>query len=119
MTALRVLSVQHNRLEILPLCLTDLSTLQILKVAGNPLVTPLKRVAEGREGDPIPTLLTDNERDAFITTNIKTWLRKSAIPSRSETESGGESRFEVFSDRAQSEANLTKVRDHPTLRARY
>lgn len=96
MTALRVLSVQHNRLETLPPCLAELSTLQILKVAGNPLVIPLKRVAEGREGEPIPTSLTDNERDAFITSNIKMYLRKYAVPSRSETESGGESRFEVF-----------------------
>lgn len=96
MVALRVLSVQHNRLETLPLCLADLTTLQILKVAGNPLMTPLKRVAEGREGDPIPNTLTDNERDAFLTTNIKIYLKLSAIPSRSETESGGESRYEVF-----------------------
>ena len=108
MTALRVLSVQHNRLETLPLSLADLSTLQILKVAGNPLVVPLKRVAEGREGDALPTLLTDNERDAFLTTNIKIYLRKSVVPSRSETESGGESRFEGFSTHSPSEANKSK-----------
>ncbi len=96
MTALRVLSVQHNRLENLPHCLADLSTLQILKVAGNPLLVPLKRVAEGKEGNTVPSLLTDNERDAFLTTNIKNYLRKAAIPERSETESGGESRFVWF-----------------------
>ncbi|KAI9872684.1 MAG: RAM signaling network component, partial [Pleopsidium flavum] len=91
MTALRVLSIQHNRLENLPLCLADLSTLQILKVAGNPLVTPLKRVAEGKDGDPIPALSTDNERDTFLTSNVKKYLRQSAVPVRSEIESGGES----------------------------
>ena len=97
MTALRVLSVQHNRLENLPLCLAELSTLQILKVAGNPLITPLKRVAEGGEGEALPSLLTDNERDAFLTANIKLYLRKSVVPVRSETESGGESRLDISS----------------------
>lgn len=108
MVALRVLSVQHNRLETLPLCLSDLTTLQILKVAGNPLITPLKRVAEGRGGDPIPTMLTDNERDAFLTTNIKIYLRLSAIPSKSETESGGESRYGAFPGRASPRLILQK-----------
>jgi small subunit ribosomal protein S23 len=104
MTALRVLSVQHNRLENLPLCIADLSTLQILKVAGNPLITPLKRIAEGREGDPVPALLTDNERDTFLTANVKKYLRQSAVLVRSEIESGGESRFDVF---VQSVSNIS------------
>lgn len=82
----------HNRIQDVPLCLADMSTLQILKLVGNPLVAPLKRVVDGRDGDAIPSQLTDNERDAFITTNIKIFLKRLAMPIRSEGESGGESR---------------------------
>jgi Leucine-rich repeat (LRR) protein len=89
LTSLKVLAIQRNRIERLPLCLADMGRLQVMKIDGNPITFPPADVWSKKD---TPSLANDNERDAVVTTNIKRYLRQFATRERLKIESEGESR---------------------------
>lgn len=93
MTSLKVLSVEKNRIEALPLCIADMTSLQVIKLQGNPIKFPPREILQPAASSP-PNGGTppESERDTGITSQIKRFLkeRQKAITDRSETESGGE-----------------------------
>jgi hypothetical protein len=91
LTSLKVLSVQKNRIEDLPLCLADMISLQVLKIKGNPIRFPPKEILQPEESNSPHAGFQDGEIDEVaVTSQIKRFLRQKAISDRSETESGGE-----------------------------
>lgn len=84
--SLRVLSVMQNRLDNLPAGLSEMNKLQILKVAGNPLRYPLRRVLEASEADIAPSAMTDNEKEVAVTAELKRFLRTRHPATTSEPE---------------------------------
>ena len=91
LTSLKVLSVQRNRIETLPLCLADMASLQVLKLEGNPIRFPPKEILEPQSTLPPNGVLQEGEIDEMsVTSQIKRFLRQKAITDRYETESGGE-----------------------------
>lgn len=91
LTSLKVLSVQKNRIEDLPLCLADMISLQVLKIKGNPIRFPPKEILQPEESSSPHTGFQEGEIDEVaVTSQIKRFLRQKAITDRSETESGGE-----------------------------
>lgn len=83
LTSLRVFAIVHNRVDDLPSELCEMSKLQILKIAENPLRFKLKKIVEQKENEVSFSELTDNEREAAITVEIKRFLREShpTVPS--------------------------------------
>lgn len=91
LTSLKVLSVQKNRIEDLPLCLADMISLQVLKIKGNPIRFPPKEVLQPEESSSPSAGFQEGDIDEVaVTSQIKRFLRQKAITDRSETESGGE-----------------------------
>lgn len=82
----------QNRLGELPLGLSDMSKLQILKVAGNPLRYPLRRVLEISETEIAPSFMSDNEKEVAVTAELKKFL-KTRQPAALEMESSSEARY--------------------------
>jgi RAM signalling pathway protein len=122
LTSLKVLSVQKNRIEALPLCLADMASLQVLKLDGNPVRFPPKEILQPQASSPPNGGLQENEIDEIaVTSQIKKFLRQKAISDRSETESGGEESSEgtetprptkrVMSGRFPIKVNGTEVPD--------
>jgi hypothetical protein len=72
--------------------LCEMSKLQILKVAGNPLRFTLKRVLEAKEAEVAKSNMTENEKEAAVTADIKNYLKTKLPMPRQDIESGGESR---------------------------
>lgn len=93
LTSLKVLSVEKNRIEALPLCLADMASLQVIKLQGNPIRFPPKEVLQPSATSPPNGVVSESEIDTAITSQIKKFLRErqKAITDRSETESGEES----------------------------
>jgi hypothetical protein len=87
-----VLSVEKNRIEVLPLCLADMASLQVIKLQGNPLRFPPKEKLQTSATSPPNGAVSESEIDTAITSQIKKFLKEKqkAITDRSETESGGE-----------------------------
>ena len=82
MKALRVFSIQHNDIRDLPNCLGSISTLRMLKLTGNPWEPGIKRILGSGELSPSQSLAPekeDNERDTFLTTPVKEYLRGRSI----------------------------------------
>ena len=77
LTSLRVFAIVHNRVDDLPTELCEMSKLQILKIAENPLRFKLKKVVEQKENEVSFSEMTDNEREAAITVEIKRFLKES------------------------------------------
>lgn len=71
LTSLKVLSLDRNRIERLPICLGDMNTLRVLKVEDNPLVFPPidQCVSEDRQA-------RGAEKYVHSTTRIKDYLRR-------------------------------------------
>ena len=69
-----------------------MNKLQILNVAGNPLRFSLKRVLEAKEAEVAKNNITENEKEASITAEIKNYLRTRLPIVKADIESGGESR---------------------------
>ena len=92
LTSLKVLSVEKNRIEVLPLCIADMASLQVVKLQGNPVRFPPKEVLQAPATSPPNGTASESEIDTAITSQIKKFLRErqKAITDRSETESGGE-----------------------------
>jgi hypothetical protein len=72
LSSLKVLSLDRNRIERLPICLGDMNTLRVLKVEDNPLVFP-----------PIDLCVSDDRQARggqeyllHSTTRIKEFLRR-------------------------------------------
>ena len=85
-----MLSVQKNRIEELPTCLADMTSLVALKLEGNPIRFPPKEILQPHSLSP-PSGPAENEPDdVAITAQIKKFLKQKAITDRSGTESGGE-----------------------------
>lgn len=87
LTALRVFSIMQNRLDDLPLGLADMNKLQILKVAGNSLKYPLRRVLETKEAEVASLSMTVTEKEVAVTAELKRFL-KSRQPPPMPTSSG-------------------------------
>jgi hypothetical protein len=82
----------QNRLDDLPVGLSDMNKLQILKIAGNPLRYPLRRVLEASEAEIAPNM-TDNEKEVAVTAELKRFLRTRQQATTPEPESSGDTRF--------------------------
>lgn len=78
----------QNRLDDLPPGLSDMNKLQILKVAGNPLRYPLRRVLESSEIDMAPSAMTDNEKEVSVTAELKRFLKTRQAATTPEPENG-------------------------------
>jgi hypothetical protein len=72
----------QNRLDDLPLGLADMSKLQILKVAGNSLKYPLRRVLEYKEAEVSPLPITDTEKEVLVTAELKKFLKSRQPPTK-------------------------------------
>jgi hypothetical protein len=91
LSSLKVLSVQKNRIEELPLCLADMTTLQVLKLDGNPIHFPPREILQPQSTASSSEAPPENEVDEIaITSQIKKYLKFKLMSDRSETESGGE-----------------------------
>ena len=77
LTSLRVFAIVHNRVDDLPTEICEMNKLQILKIAENPLRFKLKKIVEQKENEVSFSEMTDNEREAAITVEIKRFLRES------------------------------------------
>lgn len=77
----------QNRLDDLPLGLSDMNKLQILKIAGNPLRYPLRRVLESSESEMTPSTMTDNEKEVEVTAELKRFLKTRQAATTPEPES--------------------------------
>ena len=77
---LRVLSVNHNQIRDIPLCLANISTIRILKLYGNPLTADLMGVVRGPEGtlSPKTPAVPENEKiqERDTTERIIEYLRR-------------------------------------------
>lgn len=82
----------QNRLDDLPVGLSDMNKLQILKVAGNPLRYPLRRVLEATEVDIAPSKMTDNEKEVAVTADLKRFLRTRQAETTPEPETEADAR---------------------------
>lgn len=82
----------QNRLDDLPVGLSDMNKLQILKIAGNPLRYPLRRVLEASEAEIAPTM-TDNEKEVAVTAELKRFLRTRQQATTPEPGSSGDTRL--------------------------
>lgn len=82
----------QNRLDDLPVGLSDMNKLQILKIAGNPLRYPLRRVLEASEAEIAPNM-TDNEKEVAVTAELKRFLKSRQQATTPEPESSGDTRL--------------------------
>lgn len=83
----------QNLLDDLPTELADMSKLQVLKVSGNSLKYPLKRVLELKEADVSASEMTDNEKETEITAELKIFLKNRQPVTQIEFDAGSESRY--------------------------
>ena len=83
----------QNRLEDLPLGLSEMSKLQILKVAGNPLKAPLRQALEDSESVIAPSM-SDNEKEVAVTAELKRFLKTRQLDTTPEVEGNGEPRYD-------------------------
>jgi len=105
MKSLKVLAIQGNRIERLPLCLGNMSSLRVLKVDGNPLVFPPAKICMMDE-DEQAGVMGAGERAlvpaAAITQRIKAYLREYGAPPNGNArtpraiDSDGELRFVIL-----------------------
>lgn len=86
----------QNRLDDLPVGLSDMNKLQILKIAGNPLRYPLRRVLEGAETDIASSGMTDNEKEVAVTSDLKLFLKSRQAATTPEPDFGADSRYVIF-----------------------
>ena len=96
LTSLRVFSIMQNRLDDLPAGLADMNKLQILKVAGNPLRWPLRKVLENTEAEMAPSGMTDNEKEVAVTAELKIFLKNRMIATTPEPETSADTRYEPW-----------------------
>ena len=79
---LRVLSLRHNNVKDLPICLAGIVTLRMLKLDGNPWKTEIEeaiRAAEATYSPTTPSRPDDSARDRHITAVIVDYLRKKQL----------------------------------------
>ncbi|KAI4116971.1 MAG: hypothetical protein LQ345_002705 [Seirophora villosa] len=90
MRSLRVLSLTRNKIWDLPSCIKDLDTLRMLKLAGNPLRPELASIVAAKDTQlPFDESVTDNEKETFITSNLKHHLKVEAANESGEGSSEG------------------------------
>lgn len=80
----------QNRLDDLPAGLADMNKLQILKVSGNFLRYPLRRVLENKESEVASLPMSTNEKEALVTAELKRFLKTRRQSTTPEPESGSE-----------------------------
>ena len=73
MASLRVLNATQNRLEELPVSVSDMCKLQVFKVSGNRLRYHLRRFLEIKDSETSP-LLPDKAKDLQRTADLKMYL---------------------------------------------
>ena len=93
LSSLKVLAIQKNIIEKLPIYLGDIGSLQVLKLDGNPLSFPPPEICTLRSDTPTPS--NDNEKDALITTQVKRYLKQIQTRERLKIDSEGESRYSI------------------------
>ena len=75
---LRVFGFKDNRIQELPLCLGNISTLRMLKVRGNPLGSDILEVIRRHDESlppATPGLIHENEKDISLTEQLVSYLR--------------------------------------------
>jgi hypothetical protein len=83
----------QNRLDDLPVGLADMNKLQILKVAGNSLKYPLRRVLETKEADMATSSMTDSEKEVALTAELKRFLKSKQPAPVLDAESSSEVKY--------------------------
>ena len=79
MRSLRVLSLTKNKINNVPSCIKDFDTLRMLKLAGNPLRPDLASIVQAKDTQiPFDETVTDNEKETFITSSLKHYLKAEA-----------------------------------------
>ena len=82
MRALRVFAIQHNSIQDLPICLGNITTLRMLKLAGNPFNSRLSGLLGGHDETLSPTTPAlpndENEKDKILTRRVIEYLRSQA-----------------------------------------
>jgi hypothetical protein len=80
LTSLKVLAVQKNLIEELPLCLADMVSLQVLKLDGNNIIFPPKKEMQVETSSPPNQgFLKEGEvAEVTVTAHIKKFLREYA-----------------------------------------
>lgn len=76
LSSLKVLSLMFNRIEDLPYSMCDMTQLQIIKMANNPMRVRLKNIVEKKGGEMDAMRANENERDIAVTVEIKKYLRE-------------------------------------------
>ncbi|KAF5532038.1 RAM signaling pathway [Fusarium mexicanum] len=99
MASLKVLAVQKNKIQHLPFCISEMTTLLALKIDGNPLIPTLSRIVAAQYLGAAPSSARDNENnDMAVTAQIKQVLkheaRYTASRSASQTALGSNQLFE-------------------------
>ena len=93
LASLKVFSIQKNRIEVLPLCLADMASLQMLKLDGNPIRFPPPEVFQVQASSPPNEgFLKESEvTEVTITSHIKKFLKQKQLENgRVDTDTGGE-----------------------------
>lgn len=83
----------QNRFDDLPLGLSDMTKLQILKVAGNPLWHPLRKVLETSEAEIASSTMSDNEKEVALTAELKRFLKTRQPATPQELDKSAEFRY--------------------------
>lgn len=76
LSSLKVLSLMYNRIEDLPSSMCDMTQLQIIKMANNPMRFRLKNIVEKKGSEMDAMRANENERDIAVTVEIKKHLRE-------------------------------------------
>ncbi|KAF2117707.1 cell morphogenesis protein-like protein Sog2 [Lophiotrema nucula] len=112
LTSLKVLAISKNKIEELPVCLGDITSLQVLKLDNNPLRFPPPNICTIPENTPSPA--NENERDQFIASRVKKFMREQASKERQRAEFE-KLRIESSGDESWTESNPETPR--PSRRA--
>jgi Leucine-rich repeat (LRR) protein len=99
LSSLKVLAIQRNKIEKLPLSLGDMTSLRMLKFDDNPIVFPPADILQLEPNSVINA--SASEAEAQLTVQIKKFLKQAATAvtnrQRLQVESDSDFRYRVFS----------------------
>ncbi|KAF5695180.1 RAM signaling pathway [Fusarium globosum] len=100
MASLKVLAIQKNKIQHLPLCISEMTALLALKIEGNPLTLMLSHIVEAQYLEDASNSARDNgSTDMAVTAQIKQFLKQEATSTASRSESpipqGSNQQFET------------------------
>ncbi|CZR35721.1 uncharacterized protein FPRO_00156 [Fusarium proliferatum ET1] len=87
MASLKVLAIQKNKIQQLPLCISEMTALLALKIDGNPLTLMLSRIVETQyPEDASNSARVNGSTDMAVTAQIKQFLKQEATSTASRSE---------------------------------